>query len=137
MRRTGRRCGAARAFRCGRAGPRSPPGREAAPASHRPADRSAARSPGAVRTAASGSRLSLRAAELRALPALRVEIIGAEPALERRLARRPFAVEHGKPRIVAVAPLGDQVLAERAFVDEAIAQGGAARRCVERVAFPF
>ena len=35
--------------------------------------------------------------------------------------RRPFAVEHGVIRRVAAAALGDHVLPERAFVNEAVA----------------
>src|SRR5690348_11060332 len=33
------------------------------------------------------------------------EIVGRKPALEGGLAHRPFAVEHGKPGVVAVAAL--------------------------------
>ena len=49
------------------------------------------------------------------------EIRRFEPPFERRLARRPFAIEHGKPRIVAIATLGNQMLSERAFIFEAVA----------------
>src|SRR5262249_61210424 len=44
------------------------------------------------------------------LPALRVEILRGEPALEGSLARRPFAVAHGVLRRVPAAPLGDRGL---------------------------
>ena len=76
-------------------------------------------------------------AELRLLPPIPIEILRREPALERGLARRPFAVEHGEIGGVAVAALGDHVLAQDAFEREAEAQRRAARRRVERVAFPF
>src|SRR5579862_4701176 len=59
------------------------------------------------------------------LPALAVEILRCQPALKIALAFRPFAVEHGIPGVVAVAALGNHVLAERAFVDKAVAQRGA------------
>src|SRR5262249_56609519 len=53
------------------------------------------------------------------------------------LARRPFGIEHRKPGIVTIAALGDHVLAERAFVDETVAQCGAPRWGVKRIALPF
>ena len=62
---------------------------------------------------------------------------GSSQRSKLRFARRPFAVEHGKPGIVAIAALGDHVLAERAFVDEAVAQRGAPGGGIERIAFPF
>src|ERR1043166_4256979 len=71
------------------------------------------------------------------LPAGGVEIVRREPALVGRLARRPFGIEHRKPRGVAVAALHDLVLAEQSFEGEAEALGGAARGRVERVAFPL
>ena len=76
-------------------------------------------------------------AELRLLPPIPIEILRREPALERGLARGPLAVEHGEIGGVAVAALGDHVLAQDAFEHEAVAQRRAARRRVERVAFPF
>src|SRR5215471_9531743 len=76
-------------------------------------------------------------AQAHPLPALRVEILRHEPALEGNLARRPFAVEHGVIRRVAAAALADHVLPERAFVNEAVAQRRPARRVVEHVALPF
>src|SRR5262249_813590 len=57
-----------------------------------------------------------------ALAAQRVEIFRIEPALERRLAVQPLAVEHREPGGVAVAALDDLVLAERALVDGAVPQ---------------
>src|SRR6185437_1867159 len=71
------------------------------------------------------------------LPAVAVEIVRRQPALEVRLAYRPLAVEHGEPGVVAVAALGDDVLAERALVDEAVTQRRAPRFRVERIALPF
>src|SRR6478672_1019279 len=71
------------------------------------------------------------------LPSLRVEIRRRKPALEGSLARRPFAVEHGVICRVAAAALGDHVLPERAFVNEAVAQRRGARGGVERIALPF
>src|SRR5262249_25943506 len=71
------------------------------------------------------------------LVAQRIEIVGHEPAFEIPLARRPFGIEHRKPGIVTIAALGDHVLAERAFVDETVAQCGAPRWGVKRIALPF
>src|SRR5580692_6895386 len=71
------------------------------------------------------------------LPAFAFEVLRCKPALEIGFARRPFAVEHGEPGVIAVAALGDHVLAERAFVDETVAQRGAPRRRIEGIAFPF
>src|SRR5579859_6273017 len=70
--------------------------------------------------------LFVQGGEAEFLPALAVEIVGRQPPLEVCLARRPFAVEHGEPGVVAIAAfLIDHVLAEGAFVDEPIAQRGA------------
>src|SRR5262245_7164562 len=82
-------------------------------------------------------RAGVQLAQAYPLPSLCVEIPRREPALEGSLARRPFAVEDGVIRRVAAAALGDHVLPERAFVNEAVAQGGPARRCVEHIALPF
>src|SRR5579883_2514921 len=71
------------------------------------------------------------------LPALVVEIFRRQPALEIALARRPFADKHREPGIVAVAALGDHVLAEGAFMDEAITQRRAPRRRIQSIAFPL
>jgi hypothetical protein len=68
---------------------------------------------------------------------LRVEIIRAQPAFEIALARRPLAIEHGKPDVIAIAALGNHVLAESALVDKSIAQRGPPRGGVERIALPF
>src|SRR6516165_4777749 len=68
---------------------------------------------------------------------LRVEINRAQPALEIAPARRPLAIEHGKSDVVAIAALGNHVLAESALVDKSIAQRGAPRGGVERIALPF
>src|SRR5262245_26862369 len=75
--------------------------------------------------------------QARPLPALRVEILRREPALEGSLARRPFALEHGVIGGVAAAALRDHVSAQNTFEDEAVAHGGPARRCVEHIALPF
>ena len=66
-----------------------------------------------------------------------IEIVRREPALVRRLARRPLAVEHRKPGGVAVAALDDHVLAENPLEREAEALRGAARGRVEGVALPL
>src|SRR5581483_11855941 len=58
---------------------------------------------------------SIKSAELALLPAFPIEILRREPALEGGLAGGPFAVEHGEPGGVAVAPLVDHVLAEDAL----------------------
>ena len=71
------------------------------------------------------------------LLARRIEIAGVEPALERRLQRRPLAVEDREPAAVAVASLVDRRLAERAFVAKAQTLSRGARRRVERIAFPL
>src|SRR5580692_3698799 len=62
--------------------------------------------------------------ETNCLQAFVVEILRREPALEVALAHRPLAVEHGEPGVIAVAALGNHVLAERAFVDKAVTQRG-------------
>ena len=62
------------------------------------------------------------------LPAVFIEIVRRKPALERGLARRPFAVEDRVPGGVAVAALHDLMLAEQALVLEAVAHGGALAR---------
>src|SRR5205823_2107473 len=72
-----------------------------------------------------------------ALASFAVEISRREPALERLLERRPFAIEDRVPGGIAVAALVDDRLAENAFEAEAEAVGGLARRRVERIAFPF
>src|SRR5688500_910884 len=66
-----------------------------------------------------------------------LEVIGREPALERGLARRPFGIEHGEICGVAVAALGDGVLAQHALEYEAVAQRRTPRDGVECIAFPF
>src|SRR5579862_2057185 len=81
--------------------------------------------------------LAVQRRETEFLPAFAVEILRRKPALEVALARRPLAVEHGEPGIIAVAAFGNHVLAERAFIDEAIAQRRAPRWGVEGIAFPF
>src|SRR5262249_44270500 len=80
---------------------------------------------------------AVQLAQAHPLPSLRVEILRREPALEGGLARRPFAIEHGEPGIVAVAALGDQMLSERALVNETVAQRCTTRGGVERVALPL
>src|SRR5437764_15178523 len=79
----------------------------------------------------------IQLAQAQLLAAGRIEVFRREPARERLLARGPFAVEHGEPGIVAVAPLGDDVLPERALVGEPVAQRGVARGRIERIAFPL
>src|ERR1700678_629913 len=69
--------------------------------------------------------------------ALLIEIIPRKPAPVGRLARRPFAVEHREPRLVAVAALDDHVLAKDSLESEAEALRGATRRRVEGVALPL
>src|SRR5262245_11279765 len=76
-------------------------------------------------------------AQARALLSIGVEILRCEPTLERRLARRPFAVEHRIVGAIAAATLGDHVLAKHALEHETVARGRPARRRVEGVAFPF
>src|SRR5436853_7893914 len=71
------------------------------------------------------------------LPACRVEIFRHKPALEGRLARRPFGIEHRVPGRVAVAALDDHVLAEEALEGEAETQRSAPPGGVERVALPL
>src|SRR3569832_377024 len=83
------------------------------------------------------SRRTVELAEALDLPALGVEILRIEPAFERRLARRPVAIEDREPGRVPVPPVADHVLAEDALELEAVAQRRAPRRRVERVAFPF
>ena len=73
--------------------------------------------------------------QLRLLRAIRVEILGSQPAFERGLSRRPFGGQHREPGGVATAALDDHVIAKNAFKGEAEAQRGAARGGVERVAF--
>src|SRR5580700_2930766 len=75
--------------------------------------------------------LAVQRRETEFLSAFAVEILRRKPALEVELARRPLAVEHGKPGVIAVAAFGDHVLAERTFVDKAVAQRGAPRRRIE------
>src|SRR6516165_5031914 len=71
------------------------------------------------------------------LPAISIKIFRRQPAFEIALARRPFVVEHRKPRVVAIAALGNHVLAEGALVDEPVTQRRSPRRRIQRVAFPF
>src|SRR5215813_10367999 len=59
-----------------------------------------------------GSHRSAAARQFLTLPTRRIEIAGGEPVFERRLERRPFAVEDREPTGVAVAPLGHGRLAE-------------------------
>src|SRR5262249_53383313 len=75
--------------------------------------------------------------QLRLLRAIRVEILGSQPALERGFSGRPFVGQHREPGGVAAAALDDHVIAKNAFKGEAEAQRGAARGGVERVAFPL
>src|SRR5262249_52201804 len=79
---------------------------------------------------------AIQLAQAYPLPSLRIEILRREPALEGGFARRPFAIEHRKPGIVAVAALGDQMLPERALVNEAVAQRCTARGGVDAFALP-
>src|SRR5580692_9742728 len=81
--------------------------------------------------------LAVQRRETEFLPAFAVEIFRRKPTLKIALARRPLAVEHGEPGIIAVAALSDDVLAERSFVAEAVAQRGAPRWRIERIAFPL
>src|SRR3954469_2087527 len=73
----------------------------------------------------------------RSLPAVLVEVRRIEPPLKGVVDGRPFAVDHRVPRGVTVATLVDARLPENAFVREAKALRGAARRRVQRVALPF
>src|SRR5580693_9286119 len=66
--------------------------------------------------------LAVQRRETEFLPAFAIEILRRKPTLEIALACRPLAVEHGEPGIIAVAALGDDVLAERTFIDKAVAQ---------------
>ena len=71
------------------------------------------------------------------LGAVGVEILRRKPAFERGLSRRPVGGQHGEPGGVAAARLDDHVVAKDAFEAKAEAQRGAARRGVERIAFPL
>src|SRR5438552_10615752 len=64
----------------------------------------------------------VQSCEAEFLHAVGVEIIGLQPEFEIALAHWPLAIEHRKPRIVAIAALGDHVLAKGALVDETITQ---------------
>src|SRR5258708_26547843 len=81
--------------------------------------------------------LAVQRRETDLLQAFAVKVLGREPARKSALGRRPVADEHGKPGIIAVAALGDDVLAERPFVAEPVAERCAPRRRIERIAFPF
>src|SRR5690606_32046383 len=70
------------------------------------------------------------------LPALRVEIFGRKPRLESTFPHRPFGIHHREPRGVAIPALDDHVLAENALESETEAFRRAARRCIQRIAFP-
>jgi hypothetical protein len=72
-----------------------------------------------------------------ALPAVGIEILRREPALECGFTFRPLGGEHREPGGIAAAPLDDHVVAEDALVAEAEAQRCAARGRVEGIAFPF
>src|SRR5260221_6028935 len=76
-------------------------------------------------------------AQLLALAAVGVEVLRREPALERGFARRPVGGQHGEPGGVAAAALDDHVVAKNALVAKAEAQRRAARRGIERIAFPL
>ena len=78
------------------------------------------------------------AARLVLLPPFSIEILRRQPALEVALAHRPFAVEHGKYQALSrLRPLVIMCWRNVPSIDEAVAQGGAPRGCIERVAFPF
>src|SRR5580658_3870533 len=81
--------------------------------------------------------LLIQRREAHLLPAFAVKIFRRQPAFEVCLSLRPFAVDDGEPSGVAIAALCDHVLAKDALENKAIARGGAARRRIERVAFPF
>src|SRR5262245_36069615 len=91
---------------------------------------------GGVARSMSARRAAVQCAQAELLPALRIEIVGREPMLERPLACRPLAVEHRIIGGVAIAAFGDHVLAQHALEHEAIAQRCPPRWRVERVAFP-
>src|SRR5712675_2299690 len=80
---------------------------------------------------------AVQVAQAGPLPAIRIEILRRQPALERRLARRPLAIEDREESGVAVAALRDHVLAQHALEGESIAQCSPTRWCVERVALPL
>src|SRR3569832_717950 len=68
-------------------------------------------------------------AQLAALLALGVEVLGRQPAFVLGLERRPVAIEHRKPRCIAVLARLDHVLAKHALELKAEAFGrGLARR---------
>ena len=71
------------------------------------------------------------------LPPIFAEILGRQPSFERHAQGRPFAIRDGEPGGVSISSLIDHRLPESAFISKAITLGGAARRLVEAVAFPF
>src|SRR5262249_14630691 len=68
---------------------------------------------------------------------LSIEVRRVEPALERRFACRPFRVEHGVPRGIAIVPLDDHMLAEDPLKGESQPHCCTPGRLVFRVALPF
>src|SRR4051794_3297868 len=85
-------------------------------------------------------RLLLRGVECRKsfdLPAVFIEVLRREPALERGLSRRPFRIDDRIPGGVTVLALHHLVLAEQALVLEAEAQRRALGRLVAIVALPL
>src|SRR5690242_8852397 len=71
------------------------------------------------------------------LDAFAIEICRVEPALIGFAQGRPFLVDDRIPRRIAVFTLHHKMLAEDAFELETEALGGALRRLVAVVAFPF
>src|SRR5438067_956380 len=71
-----------------------------------------------------------------ALPPGIVEIAGIEPAFERGLDARPFAVGDREPGGVAIAALDDISLAENPLEAEPVSRGRGARRRIQRIALP-
>src|SRR5579862_807864 len=66
-----------------------------------------------------------------------IEVVRGKPLLEAGLSRRPFRIEHGEPRGIAISALDDHVLAENALEGKAESQSGPARGLVQSIAFPL
>src|SRR6056297_1267191 len=71
------------------------------------------------------------------LQAVCIEIGGVEPCVIGRAQRGPVAVDHREPRGIAIAPFHDCGLTKDTLEHETEAPGSAARRGIERVAFPL
>src|SRR5258708_6731427 len=73
----------------------------------------------------------------RELPALLVEVSRRQPGFKSGADGGPFAVDDREPGGIAVAALHHHVPSEDAFINEPKPLSGAARRLVQRVAFPL